>query len=150
VENLDFLPSFSSFYANFTYSPYLKLGMALALFFFLLLILALLRRRVFHISMKGAVFGFFLGVFLMLFINFIIILGLSDKSKVQEFAVGEKRREAFGEIFASGVSNLGQVLGTSTVTLSRKSKTAEQVMIDILALPKEEVEEIRNLFCPGE
>lgn len=98
--------------------------------------------------MRGAVFGFFLGVILMLLFDLIIIAAMADKAKIQALFSPEKRQEAFGELVISGANNLSKILGVSTIVSPRKPKTAQEVIGDILLLPSEESQKVKNLICP--
>lgn len=85
----------------------------------------------------------------MILIDLVIIFGFVDKSKVQKLASPDARREAVGEIFISGVTNIGNVLGVSTVTTtSQKPKTAQEVVGDFMNLPESEAKKVRSLLCP--
>ncbi len=129
-------------------SPYLKLVIVIFVAFIFILLLAYVREHIFKISMRGAVFGFFLGMVLMLLFDLVIIAALADKNKIQTLFSQEKRQGAFGEIMVSGLTNLNKILGVSTIVSPRKPKTAQEVISDILLLPSEESQKVKNLICP--
>jgi len=84
----------------------------------------------------------------MVIINLIIVLGLTDNDKVQKLIMAEKRGQAAGEVLISGLSNLGNVLGVSSWDSPQRAKTAQEVVNDFLALPQDESQKVRSLFCP--
>lgn len=135
-------------YQKFGNSPYLKLIIILFFTFLFVVLLAYIRKHIFQISMRGAVFGFFLGMVLVLIFDLIIISALADKTKIQKLFSQEKRQGAFGEIMVSGLTNLNKILGVSTIVSPRKPKTAQEVISDILLLPDEEAQKVKNLICP--
>lgn len=135
-------------YQKFGNSPYVKVVIVLFVAFIFILLLAYVREHIFKISMRGAIFGFFLGVVLMLLFDLIILAALADKNKIQTLFSQEKRQGAFGEIMVSGLTNLNKILGVSTIVSPRKPKTAQEVIGDILLLPDEEAQKVKNLICP--
>lgn len=139
---------FFNFFEKFGNSPYLKLVVILFGVFIFILLLAFVREHIFKISMRGAVFGFFLGVLLVLLFDLIIVAALADKSKIQTLFSGERREQALGEVVVSGVTNLSRVLGVSTIITPRKPKTAQEVIGNFLSLPNEEAKKVKDLLCP--
>lgn len=137
------------FYEKFGNSPYLRLILVLLVAFIFVLLFAYVREHVFKISMKGAIFGFFLGVIFVLLFDLIVLVTISDRGKLQSLFSGEKRQEALGELIVSGVSNLNQTLGVATIVSPRKPKTAQEVIGYILSLPDEEAQKIKDLLCPN-
>ncbi|PJE67641.1 hypothetical protein COU95_01280 [Candidatus Shapirobacteria bacterium CG10_big_fil_rev_8_21_14_0_10_40_9] len=135
-------------YQKFGNSPYIKLIIILFFTFLFVVLLAYVRKHIFQISMRGTVFGFFLGMVLVLVFDLIILAALADKTKIQKLFSGEKRQEALGEVVISGVNNLSKILGVSTIVSPRKPKTAQEVISDILLLPDEEAQKVKNLICP--
>jgi len=115
--------------------------------FLLLSLLALARRYLFKISVRGTILGFVLGILLMIILDLVIIIGLADKKALAEFSKSERRKEATQEILVSGFSNLGKVLGVSTVSSGKKPKNAQEVLNQIFLLPKSERQELKDFLC---
>lgn len=110
-------------------------------------LLALARKYLFKVSMHGVSLGFVLGIVLMIILDLIIIIGLSDKEALAELKKGEKRKEATQEILVSGFSNLGKVLGVSVAPSSKKPKNAQEILNQLFALPKEEAQKVKDFIC---
>jgi len=134
---------------KFSDSPYIKIILIFLLSFIFIILFAYVQKRIFQISFKGAVFGFFLGVVLMLIFDLIVVVAFSDREKIKKLFSPENRQEAVWEILISGTENLNnKILGVSTIISPRKPKTAQEVISDILFLPDEEARKVRNLICP--
>lgn len=135
---------------KFLSSPYLKLIIVFGLLFFFVVLLGLVRKHIFQISLKGAVFGFVLGIILMILLDLIILFGISDKEKLKRLISGENRPEMAAEVITSGVSNLTRVLGVSTTVVNKnqKPKNVEEVISDYLSLPQSDAQKFKNLLCP--
>lgn len=129
-------------------SPYLKIGIVILGIFIFILLLGWARKHIFKISMRGATFGFVLGIILVLLLDLIIIAAMADKSKFQKLFSKDKRGEALGEVVISGITNLNQVLGVSIMVASRKPQTAQEVLNELLLLPPDQSQKVKNLFCP--
>lgn len=140
----DFMDKFGS-------SPYFKPALILGGIFFFIILFALVRKHIFEVSMKGAVFGFVSGVIIMLVLDLIIVFGMADKNKVASITKGENRQAAIQDIFISGVSEIGNVLGVSTkaVPKTQKPKDVEEVISSYLNLPQDEAKKFKDLLCPN-
>lgn len=128
-------------------SGYLKIVGIFVGIFVIFSLLALARKYLFKISMRGTMMGFVLGLILMIILDLVIIIGLSDKEALAQLKEGEKRGEAAQEVLVSGFSNLGKVLGVSTVS-SKKPKNAQEVLNQIFLLPQSEAEKVKDFICP--
>ena len=139
-----------NFWEKFGDSLYLKPALIAGGIFFFIILLAMVRKHIFKLSMRGAVFGFVLGIIVMILLDLIIIIGMADKNKVKKLTAQEDRQGAIQEIFISGVSGLGNVLGMSTTTAPKvkKNKSVEEVIGDFLSLPPSEADKFKNLLCP--
>lgn len=129
-------------------SPYLKIILVVVLSFVLLLVLARTRKVFIEHAIHGGVFGFILGIILMLMIDLVIIAGLSDKTKLQKITSGEAGPEIVKEVALSGLSNLTKVLGAQTILPTRRNLTAKDIISDFLSLSDSEAEKVRDLLCP--
>ncbi len=139
-----------NFWEQFATSSYFKLAVIVAGVFVMVILLAMVRKHIFRLSMKGAVFGFITGVIVMLLLDLMIIFGMTDKSKIDNLSQKENRQEAFQEIILSGMNNLGNVLGVATTTLPKETKpvTLEELVGEYLNLPKNDAEKFKGLLCP--
>jgi len=129
-------------------SPYLKIILVVVLSFVLLLVLARTRRVFIEHAVGGGVFGFVLGMVFILMVDLIIIVGLSDKTKLQKITSGEAGPEIVKEVALSGLVNLSKVLGAQTILPARRSLTAKDIINDFLSLSDAEAEKVRDLLCP--
>lgn len=138
------------FWQKFGQSVYLKPAIIIGSIFFFVVLIALVRKHIFQLSMRGAVFGFVAGIIVMLILDLIIIFGIADKTKVSKLSASENRQEAVQEIFISGISNLGNVLGVSTTARpkTQKPKALEEVISGYLSLPSSDAEKFKVLLCP--
>lgn len=129
---------------------YLKPALIIGGILILFLLFALVRKHIFQLSMRGAVFGFVTGIIMMLLLDLIIIFGMADKAKVGELTKSENQKETFQEIFISGVSGLSNVLGVSTnaTPKNKKPKTVEEIIGEYLDLSDTDAEEFKSLLCP--
>ena len=129
-------------------SPYLKIILVVVLSFVLLLVLAHTRKIFIEHALRGGVFGFILGMVLILMVDLIIIVGLSDKTKLQKITSGTAGPEIVKEVALSGLVNLSKVLGAQTILPARRSLTAKDIINDFLSLSDSEAEKVRDLLCP--
>jgi len=127
-------------------SEYFKLVAIFFGIFVLFCFLAIARKYLFKVSLRGTLLGFILGLILMILLDLAIIIGLSDKKALAELKKGERRREAAQEVLVSGFSGLGKVLGVSTVS-SKKAKNAEEIINQLFLLPDDEVDRVRDFIC---
>lgn len=128
-------------------SGYLKIVGIFIGIFVVFSLLALARKYLFKISVRGTMMGFILGLILMIILDLAIIIGLSDKEALAQLKEGERKAEAAQEVLVSGFSNLGKVLGVSTVS-SKKPKNAQEVLNQIFLLPQGEAEKVKDFICP--
>lgn len=98
--------------------------------------------------MQGAVFGFFLGVVAVILFDIVVISAFSDKEKIRAIFSDGKPKEALSQVVFSGVSNLNNILGASTAIVTKKQKSAAEVMGEIINMDDSESEKIKNLLCP--
>lgn len=140
----DFMEKFGS-------SPYFKPVIILGGIFIFIVLFALVRKHIFQLSMRGAIFGFVAGVIIMLVLDLIIIFGMADKNKMAELTKGENRQAAIQDIFISGVSGIGNVLGVSTkaVPKTQKPTDVEEVIASYLNLPQDDAQKFKDLLCPN-
>ena len=129
-------------------SPYLKIILVVVLSFVLLLVLARTRKVFIEHAVRGGVFGFVLGMVFILMVDLIIIVGLSDKTKLQKITSGEAGPEIVKEVALSGLVNLSKVLGAQTILPTRRSLTAKDIISDFISLSDSEAEKVRDLLCP--
>ena len=129
-------------------SPYLKIIFVVLFSFFIVLVLARTKKLFIKSSFQGLHYGIIIGILIMFVVDLIIIVGLSDKSKLEKITSGEAGPEIVKEIAFSGISNLSKVLGVQTIIAPRKVMTAKQLINDFLGLPNDEAEKVRNLLCP--
>lgn len=139
-----------NFWDKFGQSPYFKFALIGGGVFVFIILLAMVKKHIFEISMKGATFGFFLGLIVMLVLDLILIFGMADKTKLAKLTSGDNRQEAIQEVFISGVSGLGNVLGVTTTSNPKKEKPkiVEEIIHDYLSLPKDDAEKFKTLLCP--
>lgn len=130
------------------FGPYLQIIIAVLLAFIIVLVLARTRKLFVQSSFRGAWFGLAIGIFLMILVDLIIIVGLSDKSKLERLASGEAGPEIVKEIAFSGMTNLSQILGSQVVISRQRSLTAKELINDFLSMPESEAEKVRDLLCP--
>lgn len=128
--------------------PYLKVTVILVTIFAFVLLMAYVRVHIFKISMQGAVFGFFLGVIAVILFDIVVISAFSDKEKIRAIFSDGKPKEAISEVVFSGVSNLNNILGASTAIVTKKQKSAQEVMGEIINMDDSESDKIKNLLCP--
>lgn len=141
---------FFSFWNNFANSSFFKPAMLIGGAFIFVMLMALVKKHIFEISMKGAGFGFLAGVIVMILLDLIFIVGLADKSKMSRLVSEENRQAVVQDIFISGVSGLGGVLGVSTTTTPKTEKptNVEKVIADYLKLPTDDASKFKVLLCP--
>jgi hypothetical protein len=128
--------------------PYLKIIFVVLFSFFIVLVLARTKKLFIKSSLQGLNYGIIIGILIMFVVDLIIIVGLSDKSKLEKITSGEAGPEIVKEIAFSGMSNLSKVLGVQTIIAPRKVTTAKQLINDFLGLPNDEAEKVRDLLCP--
>ena len=115
-----------------------------------ILLLALVKKHIFEISMKGAGFGFVLGVIVILALDLIVIFGVSDKEKLKGLSSQETRQEAISEVLVSGLGNINKVLGASSVKVTKttKQQPIEDVLAGFMTLSDSDATKVKELLCP--
>lgn len=132
--------------SKFPYTRYIIIALAV---FLLLFVFGKERHLIFHSHKKGAVFGFFFGILLMIVIDAVLVLGMADRTKLQNLVTGKEQRKALVEdIVISGLNNLNKVLGTSAIVAGPKVNKAEEVVGSFMRLPADEANRARDLLCP--
>ncbi|MDP3994747.1 MAG: hypothetical protein Q8P91_02870 [bacterium] len=87
--------------ATYGNSPYVKIGAAVLGGFIFLLLFGMVRKHIFEVSMRGALFGFVAGILLMVILDLAIIFGMTDKTKVAKLNQEQNREAAIQEIIIS-------------------------------------------------
>jgi hypothetical protein len=135
---------------SFSFSPsYFQAGAILFLVFLLFVMMAQVRRHLLDWSLKGAVFGVFLGFLLVLiFEGFLLIGGKTALTEV----LGWKNAPAplLGAI-DTGRSELVNVLDLEMQTipgsLAKEALSVESVIESLQSLPPAEVKKAKSIIC---
>ena len=148
--NLPFDPWFVLFQITDKLSnwPYIKLALILITIFIFVMLMAYVRVHIFKISMQGALFGFFLGVIIVIIFDILVIFALADREKIQALFDRDKPKEAVSEVIFSGMANLNKTLGATTTVITKKPKTAQEVIGEILVMPETDAQKVKTLICP--
>jgi hypothetical protein len=128
--------------------PYIKLALIVITVFVFVMLMAYVKVHIFKISMQGALFGFFLGVILVIVFDILVIFALADKEKIQGLFNRDKPKEAVSEVVFSGMTNLSKTLGATTTVITKKPKTAQEVIGEILQMQDSDAQKVKSLICP--
>jgi hypothetical protein len=128
--------------------PYIKLALILITVFVFVMLMAYVKVHIFKISMQGALFGFFLGMLLVIIFDILVIFALADKEKIQGLFNRDKPKEAISEVIFSGMTNLNKTLGATTTVITKKPKTVQEIIGEILLLPDSDAQKVKTLICP--
>jgi len=140
--------SASEIIVSITKFPYTKYIILVLAAFLLLFVFGKERHLIFHSHKKGVIFGFIFGVALMLFLDAVMVLGVADRNKLKELVFGKEQKQALvSEVIYSGLNNLNNVLGVSTIIAPKKAKNAEEVIHYFLSLPDEEALKVKKTLC---
>lgn len=131
-----------------TFSPsMLQAGVIVFLLFLLVLTMAQFRRHLMGWSLKGGVFGLFLGFLLALILEGFLIIG--GKTAVTEILGWKNAPKPILVALEAGRSKLVSVLGvTDEIPTSNAQVTPkEEVITQFQSLPPDEAESVRRMIC---
>ncbi|MBI4157676.1 hypothetical protein HY502_02410 [Candidatus Woesebacteria bacterium] len=129
-------------------STWLQAGAIIGLVFILLLLTAQFRRHLLGWSMKGAVFGIFIGFLLALVFEGFLIIG--GKTALTELLGWRNPPKPVANLLEMGRTKLVDVLGVANEipTSFAETKVSSDEAIKILqSLDPTEIKKVKNLIC---
>lgn len=129
-------------------STWLQAGAIVGLVFILILLTAQFRRHLLHWSMKGAVFGIFIGFLLALVFEGFLIIG--GKTALTELLGWRNPPKPVANLLEMGRTKLVDVLGVANEipTSFAETKVSSDEAIKILqSLDPTEIKKVKNLIC---
>ena len=132
-----------------TFSPsILQAGVIVFLLFLLVLTMAQFRRHLLGWSLRGGVFGLFLGfLFALILEGFLIIVG---RTAITEIIGWKNAPKPILVALEAGRGKLVSVLGVTDEIPTSNAEvvpTKEKVIYDFQSLPPNEAQSVRNLIC---
>jgi len=132
-----------------TFSPsILQAGAIVFLLFLLILTMAQFRRHLMGWSLRGGIFGLFLGFLLALIFEGFLIIG--GKTAVTEIVGWKNAPKPILVALEAGRSKLVSVLGVSDeipTSIAETTSDKEEVIIKFQSLPPDEAQSVRSLIC---
>lgn len=129
-------------------TSYLQAGAIIVLSFLLILSLASFRRHFLNWSLKGALFGLFIGfLFALIFEGFLIIGG---KTAVTEILGWKNAPKPLVNMIDAGRAKLVNVLGVTEEipsSVAKEDSTIEDAIRVLQSLDPSETQKVRSLFC---
>lgn len=150
MEPLEFLSKRLNFnIGNFSISPsYIQAGAILFLIFILLLSMANLRRHFLNWSVKGSIFGIFMGFILALILEGFLIIG--GRTVLTEIIGWKDAPKPLVNLLDAGREKLVDVLGiTAPIPESnaQKQKNSFDLLNDFRKLNTTEAEKVKSIIC---
>ena len=136
-------------FGGISFSPsLLQAGAIVALVFLLLLSVAQLRRHFIDWSVKGALFGIFIGFFLALILEGFLIIG--GRTALTELLGWKSPPKPIANVLEVGRAKLISVLGVTDEIPSSEaiaSPTSEDAIKILQTLDPNEMKKVKNLIC---
>ena len=134
---------------NFSISPsYIQAGAIVLLLFILVLSLANLRRHFFNWSVKGSVFGIFMGFILALILEGFLIIG--GRTVLTEIVGWKDAPKPLVNLLDAGRDKLVEVLGVSAPipeSFATKEKTSLDILDEFRKLNVTEANKVKSAIC---
>ncbi len=135
--------------ANISFSPsYLQAGLIVVLLFILLLTMAQVRRHLLTWSLKGALFGIFLGFLLVLFLEGFLVIG--GKTAITEVLGWKNAPQPILGFIEVGRSRMAEVLGVKTqipLSNAKEQGTIEGLIDYFQSLNPSQQSKIKTIIC---
>lgn len=136
-------------FGNFSFSPsYLQAGAVIVLSFLLILSLAQIRRHFIDWSIKGAIFGLFLGFLLALILEGFLVVG--GRTALTEVLGWKNPPKPVANILDVGRAKLVNVLGVTEEVPSSQAltnPTADDAVEVLQTLDPTEMKKVKTLIC---
>jgi len=134
---------------NFSISPsYIQAGAIVLLLFILVLSLANLRRHFLNWSVKGSVFGIFMGFILALILEGFLIIG--GRTVLTEIVGWKDAPKPLVNLLDAGRDKLVEVLGVSAPipeSFATKEKTSLDILDEFRKLNVTEANKVKSAIC---
>ncbi|MBU0998409.1 hypothetical protein KJ570_02690 [Patescibacteria group bacterium] len=134
---------------SFSISPsYIQAGAIFFLLFILVLSLANLRRHFFKWSVKGSIFGIFMGFILALILEGFLIIG--GKTVLTEIVGWKNAPKPLVNLLDAGRNKLVEVLGISAPipeSFATKEKTSLDILDEFRKLNVTEANKVKSVIC---
>ena len=134
---------------NFSISPsYIQAGAIVLLLFILVLSLANLRRHFLNWSVKGSVFGIFMGFILALILEGFLIIG--GRTVLTEIVGWKDAPKPLVNLLDAGRDKLVEVLGVSDPipeSFATKEKTSLDILDEFRKLNVTEADKVKSAIC---
>lgn len=141
--------SFELNFGQFSLSPtWLQAGAIVLLIFVFLILMAQVRRHFLDWSMKGAVFGVFIGFLLALVFEGFLLIG--GKTALTELLGWKNPPKPIANVLDMGRNKLVDVLGITDeipASFASTSVTSDEAIKILQSLDPSEIKKVKNLIC---
>lgn len=134
-----------NFYEQIYDLPLFRFGLLTVAILFFLFTVGLVRQHYFHLTMRGANFGFLAGVIFVLVIESLGMMILIYGPRAFEIVLGKYSMTEVAQLTKQGVGRVGAVLGQTTCANDRP--TATSILEEIPKLSKIEEDKVRYVLC---
>ena len=141
----DFLYQALLLYEKVYTLPLFRVGLIAIAFLFFLFSIGLVRQHYFHLTMRGANFGFLAGILFVLILEAVGVFILIYGPQGLEIVAGRHNQNEIAQMTREGVGRLGIVLGQATQKGDRP--TATNLLEQIPKLSRQEEDKIRAVLC---
>ncbi len=136
-------------FGGYSFSPsILQAGAVVFLVFLLLLSLAQVRRHFIDWSLKGALFGIFIGFFLALILEGFLVIG--GRTALTEVLGWKNAPKPIANVLDAGREKLVDILGVKDEipsSFATGNPTADDAIEILQTLDPTEVKKVKNLIC---
>ncbi len=129
----------------FIFSTYFRAGFTIFSFFLIVVMMGMVRKHYFKLTMKGAKFGFIMGIIFVLFIEIALAILISFGPKGLGIVPKNIGSNALLEQTREGVGKINKVLGVTTC--SSGNPTATSLLEQLPNLSIEEENKVRRILC---
>lgn len=144
----DFAYQALSFYEQIYTLPLFRFGLIVVAILFLLFSIGLIRQHYFHLTMRGANFGFLAGVLFTLVLETAGLFLLLYGPRGIEIVMGRRSRGEIAEMTKEGVGKIGAVLGQASCSANQISATS--ILEQLPKLSKAEEDKVLRVLCRSE
>lgn len=141
----DLTYKFLTLYEKVYYLPFFRAGLIVVAVLFLLFSIGMVRQHYFHLTMRGANFGFLAGILVIFLLEAVGVAILIYGPKAFEIVVGKHAPAEVAQMTREGLGRVGAVLGQNSCVIDKP--TATSLLELIPKLSKAEEDKLKYVLC---
>lgn len=141
----NFLPDLLNSIAPIIFTTQFRIIYIIFSVFVIIILVGMVRKHYFRLTMKGARFGFLMGIIVVITIEILIFAVYFYGFKFVDIISGKKESQEVVELTRQGVNRFNQVLGVDTCAGATPSLT--RILEQLPNLKKSEEDKIKAVLC---